>query len=103
MKKATIWLLILVLSAAVFILTYPIYKSLTIVCAPDAPIASLHEYTVLDMETGKQMVLIGDDNIHEFVTNDTAWRDDHRLYQSAEKSPENAMKVVIVATYNQLY
>lgn len=105
MNKETTWLLGAITFIFVFVAAYPIYRSLSIVysSSDSMAISSLHEYTVLDLETGKQMVLFGDDNVHEFVTNDTAWRDDHHLYRNDNKAPDNAMKVVIVATYNQLY
>ena len=105
MRKETTWLLGGITFIFVFMAAYPIYRSLSTVYSSSDSIAisSLHEYTVLDLETSKQMVMFGDDNIHEFVTNDTAWRDERYLYKDVNKASGDAMKVVIVATYNQLY
>jgi len=80
---------------------YPIYRSINELDEPVPP--AYHEYTIQDLETGIQMVMVGDDNDHRYKANDTAWRDDHNLYENVDKAPDNGMKVVIVATSNQLY
>lgn len=80
---------------------YPIYRSVNELDEPVPP--AYHEYTVLDIETGTQMVMVGDDNGKTYKAKDTAWRDDHYLYENVEKAPKSGMKVVIVATYNKLY
>jgi hypothetical protein len=79
----------------------PIYRSLAELDEPIPP--SYHEYTVLDIETGIQMVMVGDDNDHRYKANDTAWRDDKFLYENVDKATDNGMKVIIVSTFNQLY
>jgi hypothetical protein len=79
----------------------PIYRSLAELDEPIPP--SYHEYTVLDLETSTQMVMVGDDNEKKYNVKDTAWRDEHYLYENIDKAPKSGMKVVIIATSNQLY
>lgn len=86
---------------ALGIMAMPIYRSLAELDEPIPP--AYHEYTVLDLETSTQMVMVGDDNEHVYKANDTAWRDDHYLYENVDKAPKSGMEVVIVSTFNQLY
>lgn len=83
------------------VMAYPIYRSLAELDEPITP--AYHEYTVLDLETGTQMMMVGDDNEHRYKENDTAWRDDLHLYENVDKAPDNGMQVIIIATFNQLY
>lgn len=83
------------------VMAYPLYSIFRTVSESAPP--SVHEYTVLDLATGKKMIVAGDDNKHVYHTNDTAWRADRILYPGAKPFPDNAMQVVIIASYNQLY
>lgn len=83
------------------IMAYPLYSIFKTVGENTPP--SYHEYTVLDLRTNKKMIVVGDDNKHVFHADDTAWRTDRILYKEAKQAPDNAMQVVIIASYNQLY
>lgn len=83
------------------IMAYPLYSIFKTVGESTPP--SYHEYTVLDLETGKKMVVVGDDNKCVYHTDDTAWRADRILYKEAKQAPDTPMPVIIIASYNQLY
>lgn len=101
MNKLTTYLLLIFGIAIFAILSYPLYRIYKEVDATTPP--SYHEYTVLDLETGKELIVYGDDNKEKYHANDTAWRNDRFLYPNIEDAPDNAMQVVIIASYNQLY
>lgn len=87
----------MVIVAAVLLL--PLVKSMQAM-QPD-PIL-MHEYTVLDLNTGKQMVAWADGNKISFKANDTAFKCDRELFKHRPQG-NPSHKVLIVATYNQLY